>query len=118
MILNYIIPFATLFLIKIKKIIALTFDLCERTKERTGYDAAIVNYLRKHHIKATFYAGDQQLVGVVCVRYPWLRGACLELLTIAPSQQFYQKMGFIKVGQLDDLIVEGYSEFLLRKREK
>ena len=42
-----------------KKIIALTFDLCERTKEKTGYDAAIVNYLRKHGIKATFYAGGK-----------------------------------------------------------
>lgn len=44
---------------KNKKIIALTFDLCERTKEKTGYDADIVNYLRKHHIKATFYAGGK-----------------------------------------------------------
>ncbi len=42
-----------------KKIVALTFDLCERTKERTGYDAAIVNYLRKHGVKATFYAGGK-----------------------------------------------------------
>ncbi|RKZ75634.1 MAG: polysaccharide deacetylase [Gammaproteobacteria bacterium] len=42
-----------------KKIVALTFDLCERTKEKTGYDAAIVNYLRKHGIKATFYAGGK-----------------------------------------------------------
>ncbi len=32
------------------------------------------------------------------------------------AQQFYKKMGFIKVGQLDDLIVEDYSEFLLRKQ--
>jgi len=42
-----------------QKIVALTFDLCERTKERTGYDAAIVNYLREHGIKATFYAGGK-----------------------------------------------------------
>jgi len=42
-----------------EKIVALTFDLCERTKERTGYDAAIVNYLRQHHVKATFYAGGK-----------------------------------------------------------
>ena len=42
-----------------KKIVALTFDLCERTKERTGYDAAIINYLRRYGIKATFYAGGK-----------------------------------------------------------
>ncbi len=42
-----------------EKIVALTFDLCERTKEITGYDAEIVNYLRKHKIPATFYAGGK-----------------------------------------------------------
>lgn len=29
----------------------------------------------------------RQLVGVVCIRYPWLRGAYLELLAIYPTQQ-------------------------------
>lgn len=42
-----------------KKVVALTFDLCERNLERTGYDAEIVNYLRKEEIKATFYAGGK-----------------------------------------------------------
>jgi len=42
-----------------RKIVALTFDLCERTLERTGYDAEIINYLRQHNIKATFYAGGK-----------------------------------------------------------
>ena len=110
------------------------------------------NYLQKAELYKYSILADQKLVGVVCVRYPWLRGACLELLAIAPSQQgkgigrdiiqlletelsktnynnlwtlvssfnheaqhFYENMGFIKVGQLDDFIVEGYSEFLLRK---
>jgi peptidoglycan-N-acetylglucosamine deacetylase len=42
-----------------EKIVALTFDLCERNLERTGYDAEIVNYLRDNEIKATFYAGGK-----------------------------------------------------------
>jgi peptidoglycan/xylan/chitin deacetylase (PgdA/CDA1 family) len=42
-----------------EKVVALTFDLCERTKEITGYDADLVNYLRKHKIRATFYAGGK-----------------------------------------------------------
>lgn len=42
-----------------KKIAALTFDLCERAQETTGYDAAIINYLRGHNIKATFFAGGK-----------------------------------------------------------
>ncbi len=42
-----------------KKLVALTFDLCERMKEKTGYDAAIVNYLRENNVRATFYAGGK-----------------------------------------------------------
>ena len=42
-----------------EKIVALTFDLCERNLETTGYDAKIVNYLRDNGIKATFYAGGK-----------------------------------------------------------
>jgi peptidoglycan/xylan/chitin deacetylase (PgdA/CDA1 family) len=42
-----------------KKLIALTFDLCESAGEISGYDRDIVNYLRKHHIKATFFAGGK-----------------------------------------------------------
>ncbi len=42
-----------------KKVIALTFDLCERANELTGYDAAIVNYLRKNRVPATFFAGGK-----------------------------------------------------------
>ena len=42
-----------------KKVIALTFDLCERADEIMGYDYEIVNYLRAHQIKATFFAGGK-----------------------------------------------------------
>jgi peptidoglycan/xylan/chitin deacetylase (PgdA/CDA1 family) len=42
-----------------KKLVALTFDLCERASEVTGYDAELVNYLRDNNIKATFYAGGK-----------------------------------------------------------
>jgi peptidoglycan/xylan/chitin deacetylase (PgdA/CDA1 family) len=41
------------------KFVALTFDLCERERERTGYDAEIVNFLRTNGIKATFFAGGK-----------------------------------------------------------
>lgn len=42
-----------------RKIAALTFDLCELKNEITGYDAEIVNYLREHQVKATFFAGGK-----------------------------------------------------------
>ncbi len=43
------------------KLIALTFDLCEQPGEVAGYDGAIIDYLRKEHIKATFFAGGKWL---------------------------------------------------------
>jgi len=121
-----------------------------------GYSVdTLSNYLRRPE-PSLYQHGiivSQQLVGAVCVRYPWLRGACLELLAVYPSQQgkglgcevihwletelcqktnfrnlwtlvssfnhearqFYQKMGFVEVAQLDDLIMVGYAEMLLRK---
>jgi peptidoglycan/xylan/chitin deacetylase (PgdA/CDA1 family) len=39
-----------------KRLIALTFDLCEVEKEISGYDFEIVNYLRANNVKATFFA--------------------------------------------------------------
>jgi peptidoglycan-N-acetylglucosamine deacetylase len=44
-----------------RKVAALTFDLCEGGGERTGYDAAIVDYLRAHRVRATFFAGGRWL---------------------------------------------------------
>lgn len=44
-----------------QKLLALTFDLCERASEVTGYDSDIVNFLREQHIAATFFAGGKWL---------------------------------------------------------
>lgn len=41
--------------------IALTFDLCEQADEVTGYDGAIVDYLRAERVPATFFAGGKWL---------------------------------------------------------
>jgi peptidoglycan-N-acetylglucosamine deacetylase len=42
-----------------RKLIALTFDLCEGQGEIAGYDADIVDFLRTNKIKATFFAGGK-----------------------------------------------------------
>ena len=42
-----------------RKVMALTFDLCERAPHLAGYQKDIVNYLRSHNIKATFFAGGK-----------------------------------------------------------
>jgi peptidoglycan/xylan/chitin deacetylase (PgdA/CDA1 family) len=44
-----------------RKLIALTFDLCEQTGEVAGYDGGIVDYLRANAIRATFFAGGKWL---------------------------------------------------------
>ena len=41
------------------KVVALTFDLCERAKDIAGYDASIVDYLRAEKVRATFFAGGK-----------------------------------------------------------
>jgi len=42
-----------------KKVIALTFDLCEQRGEIAGYDGRIFDYLRQQGVKATFFAGGK-----------------------------------------------------------
>lgn len=41
------------------KVLALTFDLCERASNRTGYRSEIVDFLRARGIAATFFAGGK-----------------------------------------------------------
>jgi peptidoglycan-N-acetylglucosamine deacetylase len=42
-----------------RKLIALTFDFCELAGEITGYDGAIIDYLRANRVKATLFAGGK-----------------------------------------------------------
>jgi peptidoglycan-N-acetylglucosamine deacetylase len=45
-----------------KKLIALTFDLCETGGEVAGYDGPVVDYLRAQGVKATFFAGGRWML--------------------------------------------------------
>lgn len=42
-----------------EKLIALTFDLCEKANEVTGYDGELVDTLRAEGVHATLYAGGK-----------------------------------------------------------
>ncbi len=44
-----------------KKLVALTFDLCEQTGEISGYDGGIIDYLRREGIRATLFVGGKWL---------------------------------------------------------
>lgn len=44
-----------------KKVVALTFDLCEQANEISGYQGAIVEYLRRESIAATFFVSGKWL---------------------------------------------------------
>jgi peptidoglycan/xylan/chitin deacetylase (PgdA/CDA1 family) len=45
-----------------KKLVALTFDLCEQPAEISGYQGAIVDFLRSNRIKATFFMGGKWML--------------------------------------------------------
>jgi peptidoglycan/xylan/chitin deacetylase (PgdA/CDA1 family) len=45
-----------------EKLVALTFDLCENAWEVSGYDAPIIDTLRKSGVKATFFASGKWLM--------------------------------------------------------
>lgn len=45
-----------------RKVVALTFDLCEQPHEVAGYQGPIVDFLRQNQIKATFFAGGKWLL--------------------------------------------------------
>jgi peptidoglycan/xylan/chitin deacetylase (PgdA/CDA1 family) len=45
-----------------RKLVALTFDLCEQPGEIAGYDGAIIDTLRAQDIKATFFTGGKWLL--------------------------------------------------------
>ena len=47
---------------KSRKLIALTFDLCEQPREIAGYQGGIVDFLRAQGVKATFFAGGKWLM--------------------------------------------------------
>jgi peptidoglycan-N-acetylglucosamine deacetylase len=45
-----------------RKLVALTFDLCESGMEIAGYDGAVIDYLRAQKVKATLFAGGRWMV--------------------------------------------------------
>lgn len=45
-----------------RKLVALTFDLCESGGEIAGYDGGVIDYLRAQHVKATLFAGGRWMV--------------------------------------------------------
>jgi len=45
-----------------KKLVALTFDLCEQPSEISGYQGGIVDFLRTKGIKATFFIGGKWML--------------------------------------------------------
>ena len=45
-----------------RKLVALTFDLCEQPFEISGYQGGIVDFLRANRIKATFFLGGKWIL--------------------------------------------------------
>ena len=119
-----------------------------------GYSAeTLARGLASPHPEVTRYLameGDEPQ-GLVVVRYPWLRGAYVELFAVLPAAQgrgvgraalefieshyrgrtanlwllvsgfnasarrFYERQGFRPIGVIEDLVVAGQDEVLMRK---
>lgn len=45
-----------------RKLVVLTFDLCEGALETAGYDGRVIDYLRASKVKATLFAGGKWMV--------------------------------------------------------
>ena len=45
-----------------RKLVALTFDLCEQPGEIAGYDGAIFDYLRANKVRATLFVGGKWMM--------------------------------------------------------
>lgn len=45
-----------------RKLVALTFDLCESAMEIAGYDGGVIDYLRAQKVKATLFAGGRWML--------------------------------------------------------
>jgi peptidoglycan/xylan/chitin deacetylase (PgdA/CDA1 family) len=85
-----------------KKLIALTFDLCEQVGEIAGYDGAIFDYLRANDIKATFFAGGK-----------WMRSHALRteqimadpLFEVGNHSEAHRNLRLLTGTRLDDEIL-------------
>jgi peptidoglycan/xylan/chitin deacetylase (PgdA/CDA1 family) len=45
-----------------RRLVAITFDLCESGLEIAGYDGGVIDYLRAQKVKATLFAGGKWMV--------------------------------------------------------
>ncbi|MEQ1694451.1 MAG: polysaccharide deacetylase family protein [Hyphomicrobiaceae bacterium] len=84
-----------------KKLIALTFDLCEQPGEIAGYDGAIFDYLRANGIKATLFTGGKWMRSHG-VRFPQLMTD--PLFEIANHGEAHRNLRLLSGAPLQDEI--------------
>ncbi len=84
-----------------KKLIALTFDLCEQPGEIAGYDGAIFDYLRGNGIKATLFTGGKWMRSH-SVRFPQLLTD--PLFEVGNHGEAHRNLRLLSGGALQDEI--------------
>lgn len=87
---NYSLPSCRLIPLQETDIIGISEQLAQMHPWQTmNYSVATLeNYLRRKDACLYQYAiVTETLAGVLCVRYPWLRGVYIELVAIFPTQQ-------------------------------
>ena len=75
-----------------KKLIALTFDLCEDRGEVAGYEGRIFDYLRAQNIKATLFAGGKWLRSHVARTQQLMTDPLFEMANHAEAHRNLRKL--------------------------
>jgi peptidoglycan/xylan/chitin deacetylase (PgdA/CDA1 family) len=82
-----------------KKLIALTFDLCETAGETAGYDGSIIDYLRSQRAKATFFAGGRWMFSHVARAQQLLSDPLFEIGTHGWAHRNTRLIGGAELGR-------------------
>lgn len=97
-----------------RKLIALTFDLCEQSSEIAGYDGRIFDTLRRENVKATLFAGGKWMRSHEARTQQLMSDPLFE---IANHAEAHRNLRTLKADVLQDEILGPQRAYeLIRKR--
>lgn len=93
-----------------RKLLSLTFDLCEGPRETAGFDAELVDFLSDNSVGATFFAGGK-----------WMRSHPQETMRLMSSPFFeigshswdHANFSHLTAGEAKDQIIRTRDEYAL-----
>lgn len=97
-----------------RKLVALTFDLCEQSSEIAGYEGRIFETLRRENVKATLFAGGKWMRSHETRTHQLMSDPLFE---IANHAEAHRNLRTLKADALQDEILGPQKSYeLIRKR--